>query len=568
MPLQKIYCPSCRKSFFAAFSEPNECSCGNCGTPLTVGIDGRISLKQSKQIARSLGNAPVRQPIAVRDQPVASRANPPELPASGLFAIFSARWDTIRKFVPVIVTVLGSIIFSVLVLAWGPSPPPPTPAALDTSSTLIRARRLKAKTTEPIKPADRRPAPPAEFGHSADGPTTSQPSASRPTGTADSEGQPGASKKGGTGGTIDDRQEKKAGSADSSTSLDVFDRVKISVAQIKTPSATGSGFVAEPGLLVTNYHVICDSNPEELVAVLPDHPTHSNTEFKLHLIAEDTLNDIAVLAVDKRLEPLHVPPAYELRKGEEITVVGSPGTFGNQNLLNFPTDGRMGGEFRHPGSDGSCWSLSLPVNDGNSGGPVVARYTGAVLGVVTSKAVGGSLEAQSFAAPHSALIQILDDARDASPEARQAANSIHAVRKAAFSLEKFARELRRIGQTVVERAKKLSGSGTPSLQAYLTEGKFELEKSRYQIDSNQATCAASLNKIFSISQHAVEVETLRQCHQHLERALEMLRHRPNEHSLNAMQRAIWGALNHAEELYKEAMEKLNVACYRNQQPVR
>lgn len=567
MPLQKIFCPSCRKSFFAALSEPGECSCGNCGTLLTVGIDGRISLKQSKQIASSLGNAPVRQPIAVRDQPVASRADPPELPATGLFATFSAGWDTIRKFVPVIVTVLGSIIFSVFVLVRILSPPPPTSGPLDTSRTLVRARRLSSQTTETTPTADRRPPQQVGSVHAARGTARSQPSATVPAATGGGDGLPGTAEKGGTGGTSDDRQEKKAGSADSSTSLDVFDRVKISVAQIKTPSGTGSGFVAEPGLLVTNYHVICDSNPEEVVAVFPDHPTRSNTEFKLQLIAEDTLNDIVVLAVAEELEPLNVPPAYELRKGEEITVVGSPGTSGNRSLLNFPTDGRMGGEILDPCSDVKNWSLSLAVNHGNSGGPVVARHTGAVLGVVKSRPRSSlQIEGHSFAVPHAALLHILDNARDRFSATRQEATSLHAIRKAAFSLKEFAQCLktisRRVTSWVEKQGQKSSKPAKDSLQAYIVAAKFELDEGHDRINSHQAICDSSIRKILGISRYAVEIETLRQCHREVEIVLELLRTRPpNEHVLDSVLEDLWDAIGRVEASYTKAMEILDVACY-------
>ncbi|MFM7138175.1 MAG: S1C family serine protease [Planctomycetota bacterium] len=196
---------------------------------------------------------------------------------------------------------------------------------------------------------------------------------------------------------------------------DPIQAVLESVAVVALPGeGHGSGFVIAPGVLVTNYHVVEDALIQDLGVMFPDNQSVEKRKLRVQLLHEDVANDLAFLAIDADVRPLRLSQDYRHTNGQRIVAVGSPGT-GDEGptLENLTTDGRLGPELRL--DDGtSRWALSMAVNGGNSGGPVVDAATGEVIAVIVAKFT--QTEAQSLAIPHPILARELTKARAATPE--------------------------------------------------------------------------------------------------------------------------------------------------------
>jgi S1-C subfamily serine protease len=209
---------------------------------------------------------------------------------------------------------------------------------------------------------------------------------------------------------------------------DPIQAVLESVAVVAVPGeGHGSGFVAAPGIVVTNYHVIEDALIQDLEVMFPDNPSVAKRRLSVELLHEDIENDLAFLAVDADVRPLRMSQDYRHTNGQRIVAVGSPGTGDDElpTLENLTTDGRLGPELRL--DDGTRrWALSMAVNGGNSGGPVVDAATGEVIAVIVAKFT--QTEAQSLAIPHPTLVRELAKARAVTPEQLTAAASLHRQR--------------------------------------------------------------------------------------------------------------------------------------------
>lgn len=199
------------------------------------------------------------------------------------------------------------------------------------------------------------------------------------------------------------------------------------VAVITGSGGHGSGFLAAPGVLVTNYHVVADEVTGSLTAAFPDNRDVSGREFSLEVLHEDPLNDLAFLGIDVDIPHLVPRLGFRHRNGHRIVAIGSPGIgAGGGRLENLTTDGRLGPLFEDAGGP-TLWALSMTVNPGNSGGPIVDAATGEVLGVVVAKFT--DTEGHSLAVPHENLMAGLERAMAVGrSDASAAAASLHRQR--------------------------------------------------------------------------------------------------------------------------------------------
>ena len=200
-----------------------------------------------------------------------------------------------------------------------------------------------------------------------------------------------------------------------------------SVATVHSPTSHGSGFMAARHLLVANHHVIEGDLLSNMRVRFPDNTSVSGRDFDVELVIEDPPNDLAVLEVNCDVPPLSIKDSYSHTNGQKIVAIGSPGTGAHDGTLlpNFTTDGRLGPPIQDEAGVTS-WSLSIAVNPGNSGGPVVDASTADVIGVVSKMMV--RTQAQGAAVPHPELVRILRAAKSATQTERQRNGSFHRQR--------------------------------------------------------------------------------------------------------------------------------------------
>ena len=210
-------------------------------------------------------------------------------------------------------------------------------------------------------------------------------------------------------------------------SLDPVKDAISSVAVVETGHGHGSGFMAASGLLVTNYHVISMARMEDVRIRFPDNSSVIEREFLAELIAEDPFNDIAVLRVDCEVPPLRIEEKFQHVNGQKVVAIGSPGTGTTDGgmLANLTTDGRMGPEYPLP-NGGIRWAVSMAMNPGNSGGPIIDASHGEVVGVTV--AMFTKTNSQSLAVPHPELIKILRKSKTALKTDLQQALTLHRAR--------------------------------------------------------------------------------------------------------------------------------------------
>lgn len=137
----------------------------------------------------------------------------------------------------------------------------------------------------------------------------------------------------------------------------------------------GTGFVVSAeGLIATNLHVIGESRP--ISAQLPD----GRTLAVQSIHASDRELDLALLQVDARdLVPLPLGESAKVQDGEAIVALGNP-----RGLRNSVVAGLVSGHREVEGR--KMLQLAIPIESGNSGGPVLDMQ-GRVIGVVTMKSL-------------------------------------------------------------------------------------------------------------------------------------------------------------------------------------
>ncbi len=137
----------------------------------------------------------------------------------------------------------------------------------------------------------------------------------------------------------------------------------------------GTGFVVDKdGLIATNFHVIGDARPVHV-------EMSDGRKLRVTAIhASDRKMDLAVIRVaEKDLPALSLGNPENLKKGAPIVVMGNPHGLKNSvvsgvNSSMREIDGR------------TMLQLAIPIEPGNSGGPVLDRQ-GNVHGIVTMKSL-------------------------------------------------------------------------------------------------------------------------------------------------------------------------------------
>ena len=156
------------------------------------------------------------------------------------------------------------------------------------------------------------------------------------------------------------------------------------------PSSQGSGIIiSDNGYIVTNSHVV--HKAAAIKAVLND-----GSEYQAKLIGEDVSSDLAVIKVaSQNLQPAEFGNSSEVKLGEEIMTIGSPGGY-----YGTVTKGIVSGLGRSIRMENSavkdCIQIDAAINPGNSGGALFNMW-GQVVGVTSSKLASSEYEGIGFA---------------------------------------------------------------------------------------------------------------------------------------------------------------------------
>ena len=173
-----------------------------------------------------------------------------------------------------------------------------------------------------------------------------------------------------------------------------------------TSAAAGSGFIiTSDGYIVTNYHVVEDSN--SITVTL-----YNNESYDAELVGYDENNDVAVLKIDANdLTPVVIGDSSALRVGDHVVAIGNP-----LGELTFSlTQGAVSALNREVTfSSGLRMALiqtDCSINSGNSGGALFNCY-GELIGITNAKygsssSSGASIDNIGFAIPFNSVKQIV-----------------------------------------------------------------------------------------------------------------------------------------------------------------
>jgi len=143
-----------------------------------------------------------------------------------------------------------------------------------------------------------------------------------------------------------------------------------------SPTSGTGFFVSADGHVVTSYHVVGDR-----VEIFVE---HNGTSYPAQIVASDEENDLAILKIDATSTPLTLGTSQTLRVGEDVMALGYPLTriqaqsqelrasFGRINALSGLN------------ADARFLQIDVPVQPGNSGGPLIGP-DGRVVGVVAAR---------------------------------------------------------------------------------------------------------------------------------------------------------------------------------------
>jgi S1-C subfamily serine protease len=157
--------------------------------------------------------------------------------------------------------------------------------------------------------------------------------------------------------------------------------------------------VSQKGHLITSYHLVAKAD-----SVFIESTTQPGLRYRVELAFGDSQTDLAVLKiVDSSFTAFNKIP-YALRKsaidlGEGVFTLAYP-----KNDIVYG-EGSISARTGFEG-DSAAYQISIPVNPGNSGGPVFDK-NGNIVGVVSGKLLGA--EGVAFALKSSAIWHILKD---------------------------------------------------------------------------------------------------------------------------------------------------------------
>lgn len=164
---------------------------------------------------------------------------------------------------------------------------------------------------------------------------------------------------------------------------------------------SGSGFLYNSrGDIVTNAHVIENATAIQV--------TMSNTEtYPAAIVGFSMENDIAVIRVPQLInyQPIELEISENYLSGAEIVAVGSP--LGFQNTVSVGIISGVDRSFDiNDYTYENVYQISANITHGNSGGPLIDRHTGKVIGINSAGIEESDI---AFSIPVPAIIDQITD---------------------------------------------------------------------------------------------------------------------------------------------------------------
>jgi len=188
------------------------------------------------------------------------------------------------------------------------------------------------------------------------------------------------------------------------SSAEVIAEVEPSVALIEGDGSSGTGFVIDAGVVLTNKHVLHMECIDTLRVYFPSAEGEFRRPQSARLLFKDPKRDLAYLQVENTPPPLRFTADLAFKRGQEVTVVGNPGMADGRLLVNAVSKGVMSTEVTIEGIP--YFQLGISINPGNSGGPVLDS-DGSVIGVVTLK--DPKKEGMGFCIPPSEVVESIGE---------------------------------------------------------------------------------------------------------------------------------------------------------------
>lgn len=158
----------------------------------------------------------------------------------------------------------------------------------------------------------------------------------------------------------------------------IFGLLLTFVTSVAMADASGTGFfISNDGLVATNFHVIEDA---QAITVTRFNGRQSSATP----LITDRANDIAILQVQDATQETFMPVRHSstVSRGAELLTIGFPLT-SIQGKEPKVTSGILS-SLSGLDDDPTRFQVSVPVQPGNSGGPLIAK-DGAVIGIVSAK---------------------------------------------------------------------------------------------------------------------------------------------------------------------------------------
>ena len=173
-----------------------------------------------------------------------------------------------------------------------------------------------------------------------------------------------------------------------------------------TSAAAGSGFIlTEDGYILTNYHVVENSN--SITVAMYNGDTYDAT-----LIGYDESNDVAVLKVDAEgLSPVVLGDSDNLNVGDSVVAIGNPlGELGGTVTSGIVSALNRSVTIQGTNSTNtmSLIQMDASVSPGNSGGGLF-NMNGELVGIVNAKSSSSDAEGLGFAIPINDAIKVAQE---------------------------------------------------------------------------------------------------------------------------------------------------------------